>query len=207
MRGLFLGMVAAALVVPVSMLGTRWRLREVVAAALGAVAVFLLIGTPVVELEPALPVVFAAAAFAVCALVLPGVSGSFLLLALGLYVPTTQAIRDVDLAYIGVFVLGAVLGLALIVRGLQWLLEYRHRITLAVMTGMVLGALRALWPWQNEDRDLLAPDGQVGVSVVLCLLGAALVLTVYVIERRIQGRRSRTADTPASPDRAAAPGR
>src|SRR5690606_3084311 len=63
MRALFLGMVAAALVVPVSMLGTRWRLREVVAAALGAVAVFLLIGTPVVELEPALPVVFAAAAF------------------------------------------------------------------------------------------------------------------------------------------------
>lgn len=206
-RSLFLGMVAAALVVPIGMIGSRWRLWEVAVAALGVVAMFLILGIPATELEPTLPVVFVAAAFAVCALVLPGISGSFLLLVFGLYVPTTQAIRDVDLAYIGVFVLGAALGLSLIVRGLQWLLEHHHRITLVVMTGMIAGALRALWPWQGDERQLLAPDSQVGLSVALCLIGAALVLTVYVIERRIQGRRPQMVDTPAAPDRAATPGR
>lgn len=196
-RALFFGMVVAALVVPLSMLGSRWRVREVVAAVVAAVAVFLLIGTPVFTLEPTLPVVFVAAAFAVCALVLPGVSGSFLLLALGLYVPTSDALRDLDLPYIGVFILGAITGLALVVKGLKWLLEHRHRITVAAMTGLVVGALRALWPWQTEDRELLAPGELVGLSVLLCLLGAALVLGVFYIERRA-GRGAPTQPLPRS---------
>jgi putative membrane protein len=182
MRALFLGMVLAALVVPLAMLGGRWRIREVATALLAAAAAFVLIGLPERTVEPALPAVFLAASFAVCALVLPGVSGSFLLLAIGLYVPTSEAVRDLDLAYIGVFVLGAAVGLA--VKGLQWLLEHRHRITLAAMTGLIVGALRALWPWQTDDRELLAPDGQVGLSVGLVVLGAAVVLTVYLVERR-----------------------
>lgn len=185
LRGLFFGMVAAALVVPLSMLGSRWRPREIVIAVAAAVGVFLLIGAPVVPVEPSLPVVFVAAAFAVCALVLPGTSGAFLLLALGLYVPTSEAVRDLDFAYIGVFGLGAITGLALVVKGLQWLLEHRHRITIAAMTGLVVGALRALWPWQGEDRDLLAPEGQVVLSIALAVLGAAVVLGVYLVERRL----------------------
>jgi putative membrane protein len=189
MRALFLGMVLAALVVPLAMLGGRWRVREVATAVLAAAAAFVLIGLPERTVEPALPAVFLAASFAVCALVLPGVSGSFLLLAIGLYVPTSEAVRDLDLAYIGVFVLGAAVGLAVIVKGLQWLLEHRHRITLAAMTGLIVGALRALWPWQTDDRELLAPDGQVGLSVGLVVLGAAVVLTVYLIERRARASR------------------
>lgn len=184
MRALFFGMVAAALLVPLQMLGHRWRVREVVAAVVAAVAVFLLIGAPVLPVEPTLPVVFLAAAAAVCALVLPGTSGAFLLLALGLYVPSSEAVRELNFTYIGVFILGAITGLALIVKGLQWLLAHRRRITVAAMIGLVVGALRALWPWQTEERALLAPDGQVGLSVVLCLLGAVLVLAVFIVERR-----------------------
>jgi putative membrane protein len=187
-RALFLGLVAAALVAPVSMLGSRWRATEIGVAVLAAGVAFVLTGMPEREFEPTLPVVFLTAAVAVCALVLPGVSGSFLLLALGLYVPTSEALRDLDLAYIGVFVLGAATGLSVVVKGLQWLLEHRHRITLAAMTGLIIGAMRALWPWQTEDRELQAPEGQVALAIGLFLLGVALVLSVFLVERRAAAR-------------------
>lgn len=186
MRALFLGMVAAALVVPVRLLGTRWRRREVGLAVLGAVAAFLVTGGLQLSLEPRLPVVFLAAAVAVCALMLPGVSGAFLLLVFGLYVPSSEAVRELDLAYIATFGLGALAGLALVVKGLGWLLAHRRRATLAAMTGLIVGALRALWPWQTEDHALLAPEQPVLVAVGLTLLGAAVVLAVVLLEHRAQ---------------------
>jgi putative membrane protein len=184
MRALFFGMVAASLVAPITMIDGRWRLREVAAVAVAALAAFLVTGAPQLADEPRGLVVFLAAAIAVCALVLPGVSGAFLLLIFGLYEPTAQAVRDWDLGYLAVFGLGMIVGLSLFVKGLQWLLEHYRRVTLAAMIGLIIGALRALWPWQTEDRGLLAPDNHVGVAVGLALLGAAVVLTIILIERR-----------------------
>jgi putative membrane protein len=189
-RALFFGMVAASLVVPVTMIGGRWRPVEVATAAAAAVIAFLLAGAPQLATEPALPVVFLAAAVAVCALVLPGVSGAFLLLMFGLYEATSTAVREVDLVYIGTFAAGMVVGLSLFVKGLQWLLEHRRRLTLAAMTGLVVGALRALWPWQADDRGLLAPDDRVWAAAALVLLGAAVVLAVVWTERLLQARRN-----------------
>lgn len=186
MRALFFGMVAASLAVPVAMIGGRWRPQEVAAAVLAAVAAFLFTAAPQVTEQPGALVVLLAAAIVVCALVLPGVSGAFLLVMFGLYESTADAVRAVDLGYLAVFGLGMVVGLALFVKVLQWLLEHRRRITLAAMTGLIVGALRALWPWQTDDRGLLAPDGQVPVAVTLCLLGAAVVVTIIVVERVIQ---------------------
>ena len=126
---------------------------------------------------------------AVCALVLPGVSGSFLLLAMGLYAPTLAAVNDRDLVYLGVFALGAVLGLGSFVPLLQWLLERRRRVTLAVMTGLMLGSLRALWPWQTEDGGVLAPVAeQLPLVIALVIAGAALVVALLVAESRLVRR-------------------
>jgi putative membrane protein len=133
---------------------------------------------------------------AVCALVLPGVSGAFLLLTFGLYEPTSEAVRTWDLGYLGVFILGMIVGLSLFVKGLQWLLEHRRRVTLAAMTGLIIGALRALWPWQTDERALLAPDTQVVLAVALAVLGAGVVLTIVVIERRTHRARG-TQDHPS----------
>jgi putative membrane protein len=192
MRALFFGMVAASLVAPIMMIDGRWRWREVVAAVLAAVAAFLITGAPQLADEPRGLVVFLAAAIAVCALVLPGVSGAFLLLIFGLYEPTAQAVRDFDLGYIAIFGLGMIVGLSLFVKGLQWLLEHHRRVTLAAMIGLILGALRALWPWQTDDRGLLAPDASVGVAVVLAIIGAAVVLGIILVERRTRdGDRGR----------------
>ena len=184
-RALFAGLTLASLAVPARMVGGRWTARELAAGLLAAAVAFVLTGLPpAAEQEPTLVVVAVAAAFAVCALVLPGVSGSFLLLTVGLYAPTLAAVNDRDLTYLGVFILGAVVGLALFVSGLQWLLEHRRRITLVVMTGLMAGALRALWPWQDEDRTL-RPVGEHAVGAVgLLVLGAAIVLLLIAAQAR-----------------------
>jgi putative membrane protein len=184
MRALFFGMVAASLVVPITMIDGRWRWREVAAAGVAAAAAFVIAGAPQLASEPRGVVVFLAAAIAVCALVLPGVSGAFLLLMFGLYEPTAQAVRDWDVGYLVIFASGMVVGLSLFVKGLQWLLEHHRRITLAAMIGLIAGALRAMWPWQTEQRDLLAPGESLGVAILLAVIGAAAVLVIVLIERR-----------------------
>lgn len=183
-RGLFLGLVAAALAVPISMIGRRWNGRYVALAIVAAAAAFLLTGLPPTDVTPSPPIIMVSAAVAVCALVLPGLSGSFVLLTFGLYEPALAAINDRDLGYLSWFVAGLTLGLALFVKALQWLLEHRHDGTLAVLTGLMAGSMRALWPWQDDDRALLAPGDHVGGVVLLFLIGGSAVLITVTIARR-----------------------
>lgn len=130
--------------------------------------------------------VFAAAAVAICAMILPGVSGSFLLLVFGMYEPTLDAVRNLDLRYIAVFVVGAIVGLGSFATLLRRLLEQHHDRTMAALVGLMLGSLRALWPWQSDDRALLGPgDNVIGV---LALVAIGFVI-VTVIQR--SGSRSR----------------
>ena len=183
-RGLFLGLVLASVVVPARMVD-RWGRREVLLAVVAAVGAVLLTGLPPgTNDEPAMLLVFASAALAICALVLPGVSGSFLLLSIGIYEPTLAAVNDRDLGYVAVFGAGALTGLALFVKVLQWLLAAHRRVTLAVMTGLMIGSLRALWPWQEDDRGLLAPSGAVVPVLAFVALGLALVAALLVVEAR-----------------------
>jgi putative membrane protein len=130
-------------------------------------------------------VIVVSAAFAVCALVLPGISGSYLLLALGIYAPTVAAVNDRDFGYLGTFVLGAILGLASFVSLLQWLLASRIKMTMVVMTGLMIGSLRALWPWQNETGAVLMPESSFGLELLMFGVGSAIVLGLIVIERRM----------------------
>ncbi len=198
-RGLFLGMVAVSIVVPLRMLppGHRPAWLEVLLVALVTVVTFWLVGLAGggAEADPSLVIVFGAAAIAICALVVPGVSGSFFLLTVGLYTTTLDAIDSRDLVYIGVFAAGATLGLASFVQLLNYLLGHRRRTTLLVMVGLMLGSLRALWPWQSVPAsssdgeahgpgELLAPYAPVAGPVLLALLGAAVVLVLVVIEAR-----------------------
>ena len=186
-RAVFFGLVVVGISVPARMVG-RWDLHSLLLAGLAAAAAFLLTGLPPGTVDdPNLAMVAASAAVAVCALVLPGVSGSFLLLSIGMYEPTIAAVNDRDLAYLGAFAVGAGLGLASFVLLLQWLLSHRPRITLVVLTGLMAGSLRALWPWQDADRTLLAPQGDVLAVVALALAGAAVILGLLWLERRLAG--------------------
>jgi len=83
-----------------------------------------------------------------------------------------------------VFLAGIVIGLACFVKALQWLLEHQRRPTLVLLSGVMAGALRALWPWQEDDRTLLAPGDQVGLAAAAFAVGAAVVLALVAAERR-----------------------
>lgn len=203
-RGLFFGLVAASVVVPLRMLPPRRAPASGATAGIELVVFLAAIGLAVlltsiaggrsVE-DPPLPIVALAAAVAVCALVVPGVSGSFFLLAVGLYTATLDAVHERDLAYMGVFALGAIAGLASFVKLLHHLLHRHRRLTLLVMTGLMIGSLRALWPWQSEGAadgkgsgGLLPPGEPWLVPVLLALLGAAAVLVLVAVEHRVQRR-------------------
>ena len=192
-RALFAGLILASLAIPARMVGGRWRLREWGIALGGAVAAFFLTGVSSGEtLEPSILAVAGAAAVAICALVLPGVSGSYLLVVLGMYTPTLAALNDRDLGYIGTFVLGAMVGLGLFVQVLRWALSQHHRVTLALMTGLMAGSLRALWPWQGADNELLAPGDNAPAMAGLALLGALVVVVLIVTESTLVHRRTAT---------------
>lgn len=199
-RAVFAGLILASILVPLRAIGGTLRVAEVLLLLAAALAAATLTGfPPATAVDPPLPVVALAAACAVCVLVLPGVSGSFLLLTVGLYQPTIAAVNDRDATYLLVFALGAVVGLSLFVKGLQWLLTHRRRLTLAVMTGLMAGSLRALWPWQGDDRQLQAPGGDVVPIVALTAAGVAVVLILIAAEHWMRsGRASGNEPSPTS---------
>ncbi|MBE3001310.1 DUF368 domain-containing protein [Nocardiopsis sp. HNM0947] len=187
---LFFGLVLASVWIPYSSAGLPWRPRHYAIGLAFAVLAFFVMGLPGANLPVNPVVVFFAASIAICALVLPGMSGSFILLTVGLYEPVLQAVRNVDIAFILTFAAGAVTGLALFVKLLQYLLENKRAITLVVLTGVMAGSLRALWPWQNEDREIV-PVSDVPATVGFMVLGFAVVTTVLVFEHRKRARQER----------------
>jgi putative membrane protein len=183
MRGLFAGLILVSLLVPYRMVGGSWQVTDYLVGLTAAAFSFALVSLPRQEVaDPALALVFIAAAVAVCALVLPGVSGSFLLLAIGFYAPTIAAVNDLDLGYLSVFVLGAIVGLALFSTALRWLLVNQRRITLVVMTGLMLGSLRALWPWQDNLGQPVSPESLT--PLVFFAVGAPFVALLLWVQSR-----------------------
>lgn len=185
-RAAFFGMVLASISIPLRMAGIAGIRWPHVVAGLGAAALaFWLVSLPPTTITPTPIVIILAAAVAVCALLLPGLSGSFLLLTFGLYEPTLRAVGDRDLAYIGLFMLGLVIGVASIVKGLEWLLSHKRRITLVILTGVMVGAMRTLWPWQTDDRTLLAPEANWGAALALGLAGFIVVAILSAVDARL----------------------
>ncbi len=185
-------MIAASLLIPVRMLGRDWTWRLGLIALVASAAAFALTGLPTATVaEPPLVIVALAASVAVCALVLPGLSGAFLLLVFGLYETTLVALNERDLPYIAAFALGAVVGLSLFVNLLRVMLRRHHALMLALMTGLMLGSLRALWPWQDEFGQASAPGADAGAIALLAAAGAAVVLFVVALQAGVaRGRRA-----------------
>lgn len=191
-RALFAGMILVSLWVPLRLVG-RWDVRTVLLAVVAAVAAFLLAGLPTLDpVDPPLPVVGIAAAVAICALVVPGVSGSYLLLAVGLYAPTLAAVNQRDFAYLGVFALGALIGLSSFVVLMQWLLEHHRRATLAVALGLMAGSLRALWPWQDADGGAAAPTSDGAATTALAFVVGAVIVAGALLLQSWHERRTAT---------------
>lgn len=182
MSALFFGLIAGSLPIPWAEV-TRRTPGVLAVAVVAAVAAFLLVGLPEApDARPGLLQVFASAAVAICAMILPGVSGAFLLLVLGMYHVTLEAVRDLDLGYIATFAAGAIVGLGAFSKLLSWLLTRRRTLTMAALVGLMAGSLRRLWPWGGVDGQLEAP-GDVGEAAAAALLAVAGVVVVRVLAR------------------------
>lgn len=172
---------------------TRFTPWELLLAAVVAAGVFILLGfsaTP--QTSPSLLAYLGAGALAICAMVLPGISGSFLLLTVGMYAALLAAVDDLALAQLLVFCLGAAIGLALFSTLLHRLLTNFRRPTTAVLLGLLLGSMRVLWPWPNgvgiiSQDETEAIDGtplewptlsQAWLPTVCALAAVALILTL-----------------------------
>jgi putative membrane protein len=137
--------------------------------------------------DPSWLVIFGAGAIAICAMILPGISGSFLLLMLGMYDFIISAVDERDFPVLGVFALGCVVGLALFSQVLDWALGNYHDIVVAAMVGLLIGSLRVLWPWPGgvDSTEIGSPTGSWWIPVVLAVLAAAVVVGItMVVERR-----------------------
>lgn len=167
-RSLFFGLILGTLPIPWLRIKHR-HIRNVLVAAVAAIVSFVLVGFPPQELaNPGLLAVFFSAAVAICAMILPGVSGAFLLLVLGMYEPVLAAVRDGVWPVILVFCAGAAIGLGSFALGLRVLLQRAHDATMAALVGLMAGSLRALWPWLSQDRHIELPGpGDPMTNVVL----------------------------------------
>ena len=101
------------------------------------------------QLQPTMPLYFGAGALAICAMILPGISGSFILVILGMYAPVLNAIKGLDLAVVGVFALGCLIGLLSVARLITWAFSRFHDLVLALLIGFMVGALNKVWPWKE----------------------------------------------------------
>lgn len=90
-----------------------------------------------------------AGAIAICAMILPGISGAFILVLLGAYKTVTEAAHDFDIKTLAIVAVGAIFGLLSFSRILKWLFDHYSTITLAVLTGFIAGSLNKIWPWKK----------------------------------------------------------
>lgn len=168
-----------------------WNWKTVAGFVVGAaVAYYITVATPA-ETSTNLMFIFLCGAIAICAMILPGISGSFILVLLGKYFYVMEAVKTLDLVVLGVFAFGAALGITCFSRVLSYALRNFRNITLSVLSGFMLGSLNKVWPWKEVEKLVsdghevmiehnVAPNTEVAEAVVLMLIGFILV---YVLEK------------------------
>jgi len=187
MAGLFAGLVAASAWVAWRMIRSPNATTVVVAIVVAVITFFVLGLKGGAITDPSWLVLFGAGAIAICAMILPGISGSFLLLMLGMYDFVISAVDERDFPVLGVFALGCIVGLALFSQLLDWSLTNHHDVVVAAMVGLMVGSFRVLWPWPGgvDSTELGTPAGNWYVPVLLGVVAAAVVAGLtLLVERR-----------------------
>jgi putative membrane protein len=191
----FFGLVLASIIYIAKQI-TKWNFISIIALVLGAfLAYYITTLNPLVSENSSPLFIFLAGTIAICAMILPGISGSFILVLLGAYKPVLDALNNKDFKTILVFMVGAVVGLLTFSRILKWLFNHYKNVTLAALTGFIIGSLNKIWPWKETltwrtdshgievpfNQQSVSPfsfdgDAQLIMSIVIALVGFALIL-------------------------------
>lgn len=195
----FFGLILAS-VLTVSKAVGRWGVPTFSAAALGTAGAFFLFGLTPATTPDTLWFLFLSGMLAICAMILPGISGAYILVILGKYQYALQAINKPDLLVLFILASGALFGLLSFVRVIGWLLKKYHDVTMAVLIGLMLGSLRTIWPWKETLKSVsgghgagvtflqvnILPDSFNGevIGALLCMvLGILLILGMDMAAR------------------------
>ncbi len=186
----------------------RWRAAQLISLVAGAfIAYWITIATPATTSDEWW-FISLSGAIAICAMILPGISGSFILLLMGKYMFIMDAISTLNIRVIALFGCGAVVGIVSFSHLLSWLLKRFHSVTIALLTGFMIGSLNKVWPWKEvvstyTDRhgevkplvesnilpstfeSITANDSQLGAAIAMSLFGLALIFTVEAIGKKL----------------------
>lgn len=182
----------------------QWSLANIGALLLGAIfSGFISIASPS-SIEPNYLNIFCAGSIAICAMILPGISGSFILLLMGLYAPILAAVKGLQIDIMMIFTLGAGLGLMMFSRLLSWLLHHFQDLMFSLLTGFMLGALLKVWPWKETISYRLNSQGlevpfeqlnrlpqrvnsdQLELGLIAALLGFVCVLLLEKVSKSLE---------------------
>lgn len=154
----FFGLVIAS-IITVSKRVSQWNPSSIVGLLLGAIGAYLLVGLIPSETPNTWWFLIFSGMIAICAMILPGISGSFILVLLGKYEFILNAVTERDIVSLGLVAIGAGVGIVTVAQLLGWLFKKYHDVTVAVLIGLMIGSLRKIWPWKNDVAFLLDSNG------------------------------------------------
>lgn len=180
---------------------TKWNSLTAFGLLAGAVVAFYITTLePMITANSSPVFMFLAGALAICAMILPGISGAFILVLLGAYKPVLEAIHNRDFKLIAIVAVGAVVGLLTFSKVLKWLFNNYRNFTLSILTGFILGSLNKIWPWKETltwrvnshgievpfNEQSISPlsfngDAQLTMAIVLALIGFSVIILLEKI--------------------------
>lgn len=191
----FFGLVLASVIYIAKQL-TKWNSITFIVMILGAaLAYYITTLDPLVSENSSPWFLFLAGAIAICAMILPGISGAFILVLLGAYKPVLAAVNDRDYKIVALIGFGAIVGLLSFSRVLKWLFKHYKNYTLAALTGFIIGSLNKIWPWKHTlsyrinshgvevpfKQESISPfsfsgDNQLLMAIILAVVGFGLII-------------------------------
>lgn len=186
----------------------RWNFGVVLAVAIGAAVAWWVTNLPPTTTPDAIWFTFISGSIAICAMILPGISGSFILLILGQYEPILEAVKDRNIMKLAVFAAGCAVGILSFSRVVSWLLRRFHSLTIGLLSGFMLGSVNELWPWKlvtewrtsssGEQKpfldenvlpgdyfELVGKEPQVFAALAAFIAGIVLVLAIEKIASKL----------------------
>lgn len=174
----------------------KWQIKQIIALMIGALVAYYITIMPALSGNNTPWFIFLSGSLAICAMILPGISGSFILVLLGAYKPVLDALHNKNFTLIISLMAGAVVGILSFSRLLKWMFDHHKNATLAVLTGFIIGSLNKIWPWKevlqseiiNGKQKVIAEvsvspfnfegDNQLLYAIFLALIGFGLILAL-----------------------------
>lgn len=195
--GFFFGLIVASIIYIARSVEKPWNLQKVIKLCVGISIGYSLVSLVPVQTENSYLNIFFSGSVAICAMILPGISGSFILLILGKYAFVTGALKapfvDNNLIYILVFCIGCLVGLLSFSKLLNYLMNKYHQAMILILTGFMIGSLKKIWPWKETIRSIVVRgkthvleeanilptiNSSVLTTIAIMILGFVLVFAI-----------------------------